>query len=588
VGFRLKLFLASVGVILLATLGADLYLARALAEDLGRRIDEDALVRLRLLEGEVSRIGDPLDDVAAWDLVADDLGVRASARVTIVRLDGTVIGDSEVDLGAISRVANHSDRPEIAMALAAGRGQSTRRSETVKKQMSYVAIPFQHAGVRAGTVRIATPLTEVEAAVARQHKTLLAAAMVACLAAIVLSSVGAHWVSKVVRNLTSTAERMASGDLEVRTRAQGADELAKLGGALDHLAASLSTAIRELRDERDLLGAVLDGMEEGVLVLDDRGRIVRMNPALRHMLLLGSDAVGRELLDVVRHADLKELVDAARHEPQVGEIETLGMKPRRLLVRAGALVRSPVDGERLVVVRDVTDVRRLETIRRDFVANVSHELRTPVTAIRSAGETLQDALVKDPAAALKFLDIIERNADRLNRLIEDLLDLSRIESKELRLSFENVDLLSPVEHTVLLFRDRATKRNVTLRVERPETRVCGVVDRRAFEQVVTNLVDNAVKYCPGATVTLHLVHEDDKIVVRVEDTGPVIEARHLPRLFERFYRVDAGRSRELGGTGLGLSIVKHLVEAMRGTLDVKSVVGQGTTFELRVPAVSAR
>jgi two-component system phosphate regulon sensor histidine kinase PhoR len=587
VGFRLKLFLASVGLIVLATLGADLYLARALADDLGRRIDEDALVRLRLLEGEVSHIGDPLDDITAWDLVADDLGARAAARVTIVRLDGTVIGDSEVARADLPRVANHADRPEIAAALATGRGQSTRTSDTVKKEMSYVAIPFQHAGARAGTVRIATPLTEVEEAVGRQHKTLLFAALLASLAAILLSSVGAHWVSKVVRNLTSSAERMAGGDLEVRTRVPGTDELAKLGGALDHLASNLSTTMKELRDERDLLGAVLDGMEEGVLVLDGRGRIAAMNPSLRRMLLLGSDAVGRELLDVVRHADLKELVDAARTEPQIGEIETIGLKPRRLLVRAGALERSAADGERLVVVRDVTDVRRLETIRRDFVANVSHELRTPVTAIRSAGETLQDALVKDPAAASRFLDIIERNADRLNRLIEDLLDLSRIESKELRLTFEMVDLLPTVEHTLHLFRDRAAKRNVVLEVERPATKMRAVIDRRAFEQVVTNLVDNAVKYCPGATVTLRLAHEDDKIVVRVQDTGPGIEARHLPRLFERFYRVDAGRSRELGGTGLGLSIVKHLIEAMRGSLDVKSVVGQGTTFEVRLPAASA-
>jgi two-component system, OmpR family, phosphate regulon sensor histidine kinase PhoR len=416
--------------------------------------------------------------------------------------------------------------------------------------------------------------------------TLLAATVVASLAAIVLAAL-AHRASLVVRNLTSSAERMAGGDLDVRTRVAGPGELAKLGGALDHVAQSLSTAMQHLREERDLLGAVLDGMEEGVLVLDGRGRIVRMNAALQSMFLLGSDAVGRELLDVVRHADLKELVDAAHHEPQVSEIETMGLMPRRLLVRAGALERSPGDGIRLVVVRDVTDVRRLETMRRDFVANVSHELRTPVTAIRSAGETLQEALVKDPASALKFLDIIDRNADRLNRLIEDLLDLSRIESKELRLSFEKADVLPLLEHTILLFRDRAAKGRVLLRVERPETEMRAVLDRRAFEQVVTNLVDNAVKYCPGASVTLRLAREGDKIVLQVEDTGPGIEARHLPRLFERFYRADAGRSRELGGTGLGLSIVKHLIEALRGTLDVKSVVGQGTTFEVRLPAATA-
>jgi two-component system phosphate regulon sensor histidine kinase PhoR len=537
-----------------------------------------------LLERDVSQVTEPLDELATWDRVADDLGTRAGARVTIIRLDGTVIGDSEVDLAALPALGNHRDRPEVIEALSGGRGQSRRTSETVRKSMSYVAIPFEHGGARAGTVRIATPLTEVEAALARQHKTLFGAAALASLMAIFLSSIGAHVVSRVVRSLTTSAERMAAGDLEVRTRVPGTDELAKLGGALDHLAGSLGAAMRALREERDLLSAILDGMEEGVLVLDDRGRIAAMNPSLRRMLLVGSDAVGRELLDVVRHAELKELVDAARGEAQVGEIEVIGRKPRRLLVRAALLERPPGDGVRLVVIRDVTDVRRLETIRRDFVANVSHELRTPVTAIRSAGETLQDALVKDPAAAMKFLDIIERNADRLQRLIEDLLDLSRIESKELRLAFERADLVPILDHTVALFRERATKRGVVLRVEPTSGDAHAVVDRRAFEQVVTNLVDNAVKYCPGATVTLALVRDADRLVVRVVDTGPGIEARHLPRLFERFYRVDAGRSRELGGTGLGLSIVKHLTEAMRGTLEVTSVVGQGTSFEVRLPA----
>jgi two-component system phosphate regulon sensor histidine kinase PhoR len=268
-----------------------------------------------------------------------------------------------------------------------------------------------------------------------------------------------------------------------------------------------------------------------------------------------------------------------------------GLTPRGLLVRATAFTESKggpprtraEDGALLAVFFDVTDVRRLESLRRDFVANVSHELRTPVTAVLSAAETLDLALEKDPVGARKFLGIIERNASRLQGLIEDLLDLSRIESRELRLRPERFGFESFAAHLVGLFRERADKKKIALKLECPSALEMEC-DRRALEQVLTNLVDNAVKYCAeGCSITIFAERLEKATRVRVTDDGPGIETKHIGRLFERFYRVDAGRSREMGGTGLGLSICKHLVEAMGGSIEVKSTVGQGTTFELKIP-----
>ncbi len=325
-------------------------------------------------------------------------------------------------------------------------------------------------------------------------------------------------------------------------------------------------------------------MHDGVLILDAEGRVALVNPALREMLLLPADVRGKALLEVVRHADLATLLEQAREsdEPVTREIELGGMKPRRLFVRASRLPADPA--QTLVVCVDVTDVRRLESHRRDFVANVSHELRTPVTAVRSAAETLRGAAASDPAATARFLEIIERNAERLQHLVEDLLDLSRIESREYKLHLEPVEIAPLLSHAVGLFREEADKKRIRLRADPSGTLPAARADRRAVEQVLANLIENAVKYCPERSdVRVTAEAADEAVRVIVEDDGPGIDEKHLPRIFERFYRVDAGRSRDLGGTGLGLSIVKNLVEAMGGRISVDSAPGKGSRFKFTLP-----
>lgn len=575
-GIRLKLFLFSLALIGVSVIAADAYLSTALERELTDRIRADLLVRARLVAQRVGSKLSALDDLKSADALADEIAGVAAARVTIVHRDGTVLGDSEVSLEQLPAVESHAQREEIVQALTQGSGSATRRSSTTGHRMLYAAVPIMGRSVPLGTARVAMPLTEVESAIAQMHTSLAIGALVALLVATVISLSAAQLTSRKLRELTQAAREMAAGNLATRTRASGHDEIVALGKALDQLADSLSRSLDELRTERDLLTGILSSMNEGVLVVGGDGRIVLTNPALRAMLLIGPDALGRSVLQVVRNADLKQVLErAAAGEPTEVELDLAGLMPRRALVRAVTLPDAP--GGVLAVFVDVTELRRLEAVRRDFVANASHELRSPLTTVRAAAETLR-TVENDSKATQRFIELIQRNADRLANLIDDLLELSRIESRELKLEIEPLELAAVVERTLSQHAHRAQVKGITLACDvsgMPHVRA----DRRALEHALGNLVDNALKYCPeGASVRVSASNEGNLVRVAVADTGPGIPAEHLPRLFERFYRVDAGRSRELGGTGLGLSIVKHLVESMGGVVSVISRAGAGATF----------
>jgi two-component system, OmpR family, phosphate regulon sensor histidine kinase PhoR len=581
---RAKLFLVSTALIIASMGAADNYLTSTIATHLSDTIRADFVVRAHLIAREAAGESAPLDDVVAWDKLAGDLARVADVHVTIVGRDGDVLGDSEPLTSDRTPLDNQGRRPEVEQAFEKGDGISERPGSGPQQRMLYAAATFERQGSVVGVARIAGPMQAVDRATGDMRRLVWLGSGVALALALLFSGILANRMSAALAELTEAARRMTNGDLSVRTRLVGHDELAELGRALDGLAGSLETTLGQLRAERDLQGRILDAMQEGVLVVDRDGRIVLVNPALRHMLLVAAEAVGKLLIETVRHAQLEELVVAARDSSGASqmEIELPGLKPRRLLVHAAPL--SGDDEGLLFVFVDVTELRRLESLRRDFVANASHELRTPIAAVRSATETLRSGALDDPGAAVRFVDIIERNAQRLQSLLEDMLELSKLESNEFKLKRERVELGRVVPIVLALFRERAEKKGVQLAAELSRASSAVEGDARALEHILSNLVDNAVKYCPSGTrILVSASLEGDRVRLVVADTGPGIAAEHVPRVFERFYRVDAGRSRELGGTGLGLSIVKHMVEAMRGKVWVESEVGRGSVFTMSLP-----
>jgi two-component system phosphate regulon sensor histidine kinase PhoR len=577
IGARGKLFLVTLALLVVSVATAEIYLLPSIERDLTGRIREDLNVRLHLVAERAATYARSPDVASDWDRLADKLGEIAQARVTFIQEDGSVVGDSDVSAQRLGALENHRERPEVAAAFDGHTTDNIRYSATTHQRMLYAATMVP--GDSKMVARVSLPLAWVDQAKSRTRTVLLGGALVALLAAVLMASAAAVLLSRGLRDLTAIARRMAGGDLEARSRLESADEIGELGRTLDHLAANLSRSVRELRDDRDLLGRILQSMREGVLVMDGEHRILLANPSLREMLLLDSDVTGRSTIEVIRNAELQSIVEKAlvASDPLSGEIEVGGLKPRRLLVYAARLSGEP--RALVLVLFDVTEMRRLEIVRRDFVANVSHELRTPVASVRSAAETLRMAMDHDPTAAIQFIDIIERNGRRLGELINDLLDLSRIEANEYRLRVEPTPLRQLSEKTVAAFAERASSRSMRLTVDIPDDLPPAMVDANAFDRIVTNLVDNALKYCPdGASISLSARALGTKIQVCVSDSGAGIDAKHLPRLFERFYRVDNGRSRDMGGTGLGLSIVKHLVEAMGGEVSVESLPGKGATF----------
>jgi two-component system phosphate regulon sensor histidine kinase PhoR len=587
-GLGARLFIASLGLVAIPTVIFFGYARSDIEAKTVATVEAD--LRKRVQMGLITSSGWPNAEPGAesWQRIAVMLSRASGTRVTLIRRDGIVFGDSSVEGRELSVVDNHRLRPEFQAALSHGVGIGRRHSHTTQHDLLYVAMPFGEVGNPTGILRMALELSAVEHEVAFLQRGVGVGALLALLLSLVAAGATALWASRGARQLTIVARRMSEGDLETLVPEVSPEELGELGRTLGQLARSLSTTLGELRSERDWMGGILSRMREGVVLLDSDQRIKMINPALREMLLLREEVVGKPVLEAIRHGELKKLLDRVFEEGKAAsrEIEITGLKPRQLLVRAAPLGS---EGAVFAVMFDVTEMRRLESLRKDFVANVSHELRTPVTAIRSAAETLRDVAVNDAKALPNFVDIIVRNAERLGCMVDDLLELSRIESREIKLVIQTIDFSDMASQVLALFHERASKRRQVLEVIVPDELPWVLADRNALDHILTNLIDNAVKYSSERSVirvTASVV--GDNVNVRIEDTGPGIAEEHLSRLFERFYRVDNGRSREQGGTGLGLSIVKHLVEAMGSRVTVESTVGVGTRFSFALPKAVKR
>lgn len=519
--------------------------------------------------------------------LAQRLGTESPLRITLVRPDGSVAADSS---SPARKMDNHRNRPEIQQALAGAVSRSIRYSDTLRTPMMYVAAPAERDGVRTGVARAAMPLNDLDQMLASARMTLFAGGLLILLLAALLSLLGSRRISRPLERIREGADRFARGEFSYRLHLAGSAEASRLAETMNTMAAQLEDRLQTLIKERNEREAVLSSMVEGVLAVDTAGQIISMNRAAARLfhVMLPEQAVGRSIEEVFRNVRLQRFVRDVLHAQQALECEIAVQNGSATYLQTCGTCLLGVQGERIgavIVFNDVTRLRRLENLRRDFVANVSHELKTPITSIKGFVETLIDGAINDPAEADRFLKIVAKHADRLNSIIEDLLTLSRLEQngKE-AMEMQSAGVSGILKSAVEVCSQRAVEKKIALQIDCPEE-LSARVNPPLIEQALVNLISNAIKYSPdGRTVRIAALREEGSVVLTVEDQGLGIEEKHLDRLFERFYRVDKGRSRQEGGTGLGLSIVKHIAQAHGGQVAVKSRFGKGSVFSLILPA----
>jgi two-component system phosphate regulon sensor histidine kinase PhoR len=594
----------TIGTLLVLTCG--LFIARTLAI---RSLEQQEIVQsVQILETRTNLVAyglqqfltqsDALSSTPQLRGAVRDLSSRAFSRVTVVAPDGRVLADSAVPDHNLSAVENHLTRPEILQAVATGRGTDLRTSHTTGERTLYMAIRISAANQATPSLflRLGLPMTTLDREVAKLHQNLALAFGIAFVIAVALSVWLARSITKPLSDIAVSARQLANGDHAVRIRTGSRDEVGLLADTLNHMTDQLRAKIDELSEDRAQLLAMLTSMVEGVMVLDRRGRVLQVNPALERMFdVTRTETRGHFCSDVFRHPQLDTLVSTVLAERIDKEDEILLHPSGRCLHVEASVTECDRENDAcaVLVFHDITELRRLENIRKDFVANVSHELRTPLTSIKGYIEALLDGAKDDPDTSTKFLDIILKQSDRLNLILEDLLQLSKIESGQVLFKREPLQIQRVIERTLAMIKPLADKKGHRLVsfVQEDLPAVLGDEDR--LMQVLSNLLDNAVKYTPGngtITVAAHPVSDDadrsamvTAVEVSVADTGLGIPEGDRPRIFERFYRVDKARSRELGGTGLGLAIVRHIVEGLGGRVWVEANVPTGSRFVVRLP-----
>jgi len=572
-------------VIVCGTLvAAGWYFSQAFDAFFQTEVAVDLTARTRLVQALVAPHLAPLNAAAVDDL-CKRLGAESNTRYTVILPSGVVVGDT---WETPANMDNHAARPEVAGALARGAESSRRFSTTLQRNVLYVASSVHDQGRPVAVVRAAIPLSRMEEELDRLRSRFVGiGALIAGLALAVTLALSQRYGRKV-RELQEAAARLAEGDLSQRLPAPDSEELAGLAESFNRMAAQIESRMQEVVRQRNQLEGVLSSMQEGVIAVDPEERVLSLNPAAARWFDLPLErARGRSLQEVVRNLAIQKFVarSLATGVPAEEDMAVFQNGERILNVRSTPLqgAGSETFGS-LIVFNDVTQLRRLEDMRRDFVANVSHELKTPLTAIKGFVETLHQGQA-DPEEARRFLGIIAKHVDRLNVIIQDLLMLSRIEDQAERAEIkrETVRLHDVFANAVQICRPAAEAKRIRIRVTGDET-ITASVDPVLLEQAVVNLLDNAVKYSdPEREVEISGRAADREIRIRVRDQGVGIERRHLPRLFERFYRVDKARSRAVGGTGLGLAIVKHIAQAHGGHVSVESTVGEGSRFTIHLP-----
>jgi two-component system, OmpR family, phosphate regulon sensor histidine kinase PhoR len=524
---------------------------------------------------------------AGLDRLVGSLGRSSGTRYTVIAQDGTVLADSSRDP---ARMENHRNRPEVSEALATGEGTSVRKSPTLGINMVYVAVRARGDAGRPVVVRAAIPLSEVDSAVHRLTVQMVLAGLVVAVLATGLGVFISMRIGRRLRTIQEGAERFAGGDFSYEIEESSTEEFAAVAVSLNQMARQLDGTIRTITRQRNERQAILTSMVEGVLAVDENENVITTNDAAASLLQVDAESVkGRSIQEAVRNPELQRLIEQARdlQVPVEGEIVVRTAKGDRYLQVHGTVLRGAMGGINgvVAVLNDVTRLKSLEQMRREFVANVSHEIKTPVTAIKGFAETLTDGALDDAQDAARFARIIVGQADRLNSIVEDLLALSSVEQAggDGGLELQEASLADVLQVAVEVCSAKADAKNIVITLDAPAD-VYAMLNPPLLEQAVVNLIDNAIKYGPeGSVVTVRQTVDDAGIVISVRDQGVGVAREHLPHLFERFYRVDKARSRSMGGTGLGLAIVKHIVQGHGGHVSVISTPGAGSEFSIHLP-----
>jgi len=581
-----QLFPSFVIVIVLAVTATTLFMTLSMKKFYFAEISGELRARTQLIKDRfVDRAF--LANGPAVDSLCKYLGKESLTRITVVLPSGEVIGDTDEDP---VKMENHRNRPEIQQALAGEIGSARRYSHTRHEMMLYSATPIIDDNQALGVIRVALPVTALDKEFAGIYPRIIFDGIVMAFLAGLLSYFISRRFSRPIERMTSISDEFARGNFNHKLQSGNAIEIDNLAQAMNRMAAQLDEKIKTIVSQRNELEAVLSSMVEGVVAFDLNERLVNLNKAAARILDLdSSQAKGHYIQEVIRHPHLQAFVKKIIHEGQPMEDEiNIQRNGDRILQMHGTILTSE-KGENLgalIVLSDITHIRHLESVRRDFVANVSHELKTPITSIKGFIETLRDGAISDRDDALRFLDIIARQSDRLNAIVEDLLTLSKIEEAEkTEIPLENGSLKDVIQNAIDDCELKFKEKNIALTFECPEDISCQI-NRQLLEQAIVNLLSNAIKYSEdGKTIELSCKSSGNEAIISVRDWGIGIEKKHLPRLFERFYRVDKGRSSELGGTGLGLAIVKHIVIAHHGYVGVESLVGKGSVFTIHLPTV---
>lgn len=539
------------------------------------QLDAQAIVEVArpVIEGD--------NNTAELESLADHWAELLAVRVTIISPDGAVLGESHMDADAM---ANHLRRPEVQQALVTGEGSSTRFSESLGQEMVYAAQPVYEGDELLGFVRVALPASTIERRINNLVNTLFSAALIISVLAVLLAVVIAERTARPVRRLTAVAERMARGELDARLFVTSRDEVGKLTRTFNNMGEQLRDKVSTLDQQRSRLATVLELMADGVLITDGDGRVQLINPAAADLLNTGEEAaLGQTFAQVVRHYQLIEVWQRCQ-ETGEEQTETVEVGQRDLFVQ---IIVTPLREGRqgsLIILQNLTPLRRLQVVRRDFISNISHELRTPLASLKAIVETLRDVATDDPPASAHFLDSAEREVDSLTQMVQELLELSRIESGKVPLRLTPVAVADVIVPAVERLQPQAERGELELAIDLPAGLPPVLADAARVQQVITNLVHNAIKFTPARgqiTITARHDEEENAVVISIRDTGVGIPETDLSRIFERFYKAD--RARSGGGTGLGLAIARHLVQAHGGRIWVDSREGNGSTFSFSLP-----